>query len=118
MALESATYINGLVAANPTATDPKSQGDDHIRLLKSTIQATFPSITGAVTATQTELNQIGAKAPIESPALTGTPTAPTATPGAGNRTIATTAYVDSAVLGATINGIRTPDFVLMNMGVC
>ena len=58
MALESTTYINGLVATNPTGTDPRSQGDDHIRLVKSAVGATFPNITGAVTATHTELNLI------------------------------------------------------------
>ena len=56
MALESTTYIDGLVATNPTGTDPRSQGDDHIRLVKSTLRSTFPNITGAVTATHTELN--------------------------------------------------------------
>lgn len=56
MALETATYIDGLVTTNPTGLDPKSQGDDHIRLLKSTIKATLPNITGAVTANQGELN--------------------------------------------------------------
>ena len=56
MALETATYIDGLVTTNPTGLDPKSQGDDHIRLLKSTIKATLPNITGPVTASQAELN--------------------------------------------------------------
>jgi hypothetical protein len=58
MALESTTYIDGLVATNPTGTDARSQGDDHIRLVKSSVKATFPNITGAVTATHTELNLI------------------------------------------------------------
>lgn len=58
MALESATYINGLDSANPTASDPKNQGDDHIRLLKSTVKATFPNVSGAVTPTHTELNYV------------------------------------------------------------
>jgi len=59
MGLETATYINGLVASNPVgASDPKSQGDDHIRLLKATILATFPNITGAVTVTHGNLNGI------------------------------------------------------------
>jgi len=58
MALESTTYIDGLVATNPTGTDARSQGDDHIRLVKSAIRTTFPNITGAVTATHTELNLI------------------------------------------------------------
>ena len=58
MALESTTYIDGLVITNPTGTDPRSQGDDHLRLIKDTIRATFPNMSGAMTATHTELNTI------------------------------------------------------------
>lgn len=74
MALETGTYINSLTATNPTATDPKSEGDDHIRLLKSTIKATFPNVTGATTATHTEMNLLVGKASIAqiaSPQFTG-----------------------------------------------
>jgi len=49
MGLETATYVSGLNSANPTSTDPKSQGDDHLRLLKSTLQATFLNADGAKT---------------------------------------------------------------------
>lgn len=56
MPLESATYINGLNASNPTGADTKAEGDDHIRLIKSAVKATLPNLTGAVTADQTELN--------------------------------------------------------------
>lgn len=56
MGLESATYISGLNSSNPTTGDAKTEGDDHIRLIKATLLATFPSITGAVTKTHTELN--------------------------------------------------------------
>ena len=56
MALESATYIDGLVSANPVTTDGLNQGDDHLRLIKSAVKATFPNLTGAVTASQAELN--------------------------------------------------------------
>jgi len=58
MALESTTYIDGLVTTNPTGTDPRSQGDDHLRLIKATIRSTFPNVSGAMTATHTELNLI------------------------------------------------------------
>ena len=58
MALETATYIDGLVKENPTGSDAISQGDDHIRLIKKVILDTFPNITGAVTATQTTLNTV------------------------------------------------------------
>ena len=43
MALEAATYITDLSASNPLAGDLQSQGDDHLRLLKSVLQATFPN---------------------------------------------------------------------------
>lgn len=56
MALESSTYINGLVASNPTSSDNIGDGDNHIRLLKSTIKLTFPNLTGAVTGTHTDIN--------------------------------------------------------------
>ena len=57
MALETGTYISDLNAANPVgATDLKSAGDDHLRLIKATILATFPNITGAVTLTHTQIN--------------------------------------------------------------
>jgi hypothetical protein len=56
MALETSTYINGLVATNPTSTDNVGDGDNHIRLLKSTIKATFPNISGALTASHTAID--------------------------------------------------------------
>lgn len=58
MALENGTYINSLDPANPTITDQIDQGDDHLRLIKSTIKSTFPSITGAVTLTHTQINTL------------------------------------------------------------
>lgn len=58
MGLESVTYISDLNANNPTPTDLKSQGDDHLRNIKSALLATFPGVTGAVTATHTELNYV------------------------------------------------------------
>ena len=58
MGLETGTYIDDLVATNPVATDGLAQADDHLRLIKSTIKATFPSITGAVDATHTEINTV------------------------------------------------------------
>jgi hypothetical protein len=60
MGLESATYIHQLNPSNPVgAVDPKAQGDDHLRMIKSTLQATFPTINGPVTVTLANLNQWG-----------------------------------------------------------
>jgi len=56
MALESATYINDLNAANPASTDGLAQADDHFRLIKGAVKATFPNVAGAVTASHTALD--------------------------------------------------------------
>ena len=66
------------------------------------------NILDGVTASSAEINhlsgvtsglqaQIDAKAPLASPALTGTPTAPTAVAGTNTTQLATTAYVSTAV---------------------
>jgi hypothetical protein len=56
MPLETGTYISSLNASNPAATDTVDKADDHLRLIKATLLASFPGVTGAVTATHTELN--------------------------------------------------------------
>ena len=61
MALEDLTgtkYIDDLVSTNPAAGDDVSEGDDHIRGIKNVLKTTFPSIDGAITATDTELNYV------------------------------------------------------------
>lgn len=73
--------------------------------VSGTVNATALSIGGtAITPTAAELNfvdgvtsaiqtQLNAKAPLASPALTGTPTAPTAAVGTNTTQVATTAFV-------------------------
>ncbi|MBX9654481.1 phage tail protein [bacterium] len=56
MAVENATTINQLDVNLPSSTDPESEGDDHIRLIKRVFRNTFPNITAPVTATSAELN--------------------------------------------------------------
>lgn len=57
MGLESATYINQLVTAWPLGTDQIRYGAHHLRLIKLSLQNTFPDIDGAVVLTKEELNQ-------------------------------------------------------------
>jgi microcystin-dependent protein len=63
MSLETATTISGLVSSNPTPGDPVSQGDDHLRLIKSVLKIQFPGTAGQgyatpITATEAELNHV------------------------------------------------------------
>ena len=48
MGLETGDFIEDLDPNWPLGTDPKSQGDDHIRLIKKTIQGSFPNTSGVV----------------------------------------------------------------------
>jgi hypothetical protein len=68
MALETATYVPELTETNPIgASDPKSQGDDHLRLIKKVLLNTFGAFVGtagapkSVTLTEDELNDCAQK---------------------------------------------------------
>ena len=56
MTVETGTYINSLNASFPPETDALSEIDEHLKIIKSTIKATFPNVDAAVTATPAELN--------------------------------------------------------------
>jgi microcystin-dependent protein len=45
-----------LVGTNPTTADPLSEGDNHLRLIKDVLKRTFPSVTGAVTVSNNQIN--------------------------------------------------------------
>lgn len=47
MGLEAASFLADLVSTNPLFNDGKAQGDDHLRLIKLALQATFPGLAGA-----------------------------------------------------------------------
>lgn len=79
--------INGKkISGNPTL----AKGDVGLGNVDNTSDANKPIST----ATQAALDK---KAPLSSPALTGTPTAPTASAGTNNTQIATTGFVQSAI---------------------
>lgn len=59
MTVETATYIGQLSPTYPTGSDAKSEGDSHLRLIKSVLQAQFTSLGNApVTATAAQLNAL------------------------------------------------------------
>ena len=64
MPLESGTYVSDLVDTNPAATDNKSQGDDHIRLIKSVLDNTFPNADRAIRLQARRVSEVSATATI------------------------------------------------------
>jgi len=70
MALENiegaGVVISALNRTNPTATDDRSEGDNHMRGIKNTILNTFPNVNGVVNASDEDLNQlVGATSPLQ-----------------------------------------------------
>lgn len=51
MSLESGLWVADLNALNPPGADPKSMGDDHLRLIKKTLLDSFAGFPGAILVT-------------------------------------------------------------------
>ena len=85
--------INGLVAINvkyPNGDDPQNGELPANQIFEGFYNGTNFIVTSVS-------GSLALKAPLASPALTGTPTGPTAAPLTNNTTLATTAYADAAV---------------------
>lgn len=97
MTVEAATYISQLDASYPAAGDAKSEGDDHLRLIKAAIKATWPNLTAtAINATSADLNALVNAATTGASAFNVTTQAST-----DNSTkAASTAFVSTAVAAA------------------
>jgi len=58
MALETGSFLDDLVITNPVIGDDLSQADDHMRLIKTVLKASFPNISAAANPTAVELNAL------------------------------------------------------------
>ena len=99
MGTETFNYIDSLNTANPTSTDNVSEGDDHIRGIKTTLKNTFPNLDGAVNATDTELNYVDGvtsaiQTQLDAKSATATTVTKTSTTGSGVLPAGTTAQRD------------------------
>lgn len=90
-------YVDDAITAIPSSGDvvgPISSVDNRIAL--------FDGVTGKIIKDGGVL--LSALAPLASPSLTGNPTAPTASPGDNDTTIATTAFVTAAIAAIPSSG--------------
>lgn len=129
MTVETAISISQLDATLPAASDPKSEGDNHLRLIKSVLKTQFPNFgTAAMTATTVELNymvgvtsavqtQLNARALKAGDTYTGahdftgasSVTGPTPTSGDNSNKFATTAFATQLAFAAALPGIAGSD---------
>ncbi|MGL5014854.1 MAG: phage baseplate protein [Bacteroidales bacterium] len=70
MTVEVANYITNLNKSYPRNRDLIKEGDDHIRLVKSVLQNTFPGFDSTLTATSGKLNQLDATFSYDSDTVT------------------------------------------------
>ena len=89
-----------------STTSPLTGGGD----LSANRTLSIPAATGSVDGylTSTDWTTFNNKAPLASPAFTGTPTAPTAAAGTNDTQIATTAFVQSTISG----GAAVPSYTM------
>ena len=114
MPVETFNYIDSLNTANPTATDNVSEGDDHIRGIKTTLKNTFPNVNGAVSKTDEELNNTISQTSStgSAPLPSGTTAQRDSTPSAGYlrwNTTDTSAEVYDGSAWTAVGGGNTTD---------
>lgn len=67
MTVETALYPSQFNTTLPTAADMVSEGDDHLRLIKTVDKTTWSNVAGAVLASHIELNYVvGVTGPLQS----------------------------------------------------
>ena len=94
MSLDPAEHLADLDPTQPTAADPASQADDHLRAIKKAIAQTFPNgFDSGMSVTQALLNGFNARVA----ALEAIPAPTSTTPVVGSMTISSAA--DHAVTG-------------------
>lgn len=127
MTVETASYISQLDPTFPASGDQKSEGDNHLRLVKTVLKTQFPNFgTAAMNATTTELNyMVGVTSLVQNQLNTltsakaekagdtytgahdftgGTIAVPTATVGDATTKAASTAFVSATAFNAALPG--------------
>ena len=124
MTVEVVTTINTLDTTLPAFGDPKAEGDNHIRNIKSALKTTFPNVSGAVNVSHLTLNNIQVTQPVSEnstkPATTAFVHLAIAAAAAVN--LPPTAGNQGKVLVLNQSAIPTwgtvsPDFILQTFGV-
>ena len=106
-------YVVGqgyLKSATASSTYLTSATASSTYLTSATASSTYLTSATASSTYLTSATASSTYAPLASPALTGTPTAPTPTAGDNDTSIATTAFVQTAVAVVAVNSLGTQTF--------
>jgi hypothetical protein len=126
MGVESASFISQLDELAPLGSETIAEGDDHLRLIKLVVKNSFPSVSGAVTATHTELNHMdGVTSNVQSQlnalsalinASVFAPTYGTTVTAAGTTTITASSAQQQYFTGTTTQTLQLPVASTMTLG--
>ncbi len=105
VAAENAAMLAAVAVVQADVDQNESDADAAIAAVQTDVNQNEAAALAGRNAIQADVDaneaasiaSLALKAPLASPALTGTPTAPTASQSAGTTQVATTAYVDTAV---------------------
>lgn len=100
-----------------TPTAPTATAGDSTTQIATTAFTTGGIATAIATLTSTVNTALALKAPLASPALTGTPTAPTASAGTSSTQIATTAFAAGSFSAAATGYQILPSGIIIQWGV-
>jgi hypothetical protein len=96
-----------VAAATGTSLGGVKQGAGVTIAADGTISANVTSVAGRTGAVTLAVADVSGAAPLAGPAFTGVPTAPTAAPGTNTTQLATTAFVQAAIGGASVTSFNT-----------
>lgn len=124
---ESADIVR--TAATQTLTNKTIDADDNTisdlttsnlksGVLQTSIRASSSATDTAIASEKAIRTELDLKANLASPALTGTPTAPTASVGTNTTQIATTAFVQAAISSASLTLAENNSALIASGGVC
>ena len=112
------TLTNKTIDADDNTISDLTTSNLKSGVLQTSIRAASSATDTAIASEKAIRTELDLKAPLASPKLTGTPTAPTAATGTNTTQIATTAFVQDAIEYQTITYTATNTALTQSGGVC
>ena len=112
------TLTNKTIDADDNTISDLTTSNLKSGVLQTSVRAAASASDTAIASEKAIRTELDLKAPLASPKLTGTPTAPTAATGTNTTQIATTAFVQDAIEYQTITYTATNTALTQSGGVC
>lgn len=112
------TLTNKTIDADDNTISDLTTSNLKSGVLQTSVRASSSASDTAIASEKAIRTELDLKAPLASPALTGTPTAPTAATGTNTTQIATTAFVQDAISNASLTIAQNNPSLTVSGGQC